>query len=451
MEVTRNTRLKLHLQSTVFVVLFLGVIVTLAWLSKQYHTQADWTAGSRHSLSAASVTLLGRLDGPIEITAFARDNEAVRRPIQALVERYRRAKPEVTLRFVNPDTAPEQVRDYNISVDGELVVKYRQRSENLREPTEQSLSNALQRLARSSDRRIYHLSGHGERRVDGQGNPDLGEWTRELAQKGFVSQALNLTATPQMPADAALLVLAAPQTPLLPGEVDLITRYLEAGGNLLWLVEPGQLHGLEPLARRLGIALQPGTVVDPSGQLLGINDPRFAIVADYPAHPVTQGFKTVTLFPRAGGLLSGASQDWQAHTLLSTMPRSWLETSPVVDDLRFDPEQDGAGPVTLAVALTRQQGAGKQAREQRVVVVANGDWVSNSFLGNGGNLDLALNMVNWLSNDDSLLNIPARTAPDQGLSLSAGWQITLFVVFLVLLPLGLLVAGIAVWVRRRRR
>lgn len=451
MEVTNKTRLKLHLQSTLFVVLFLGVIAVLAWLSKQYHAQTDWTADNRHTLSAASVTLLARLDGPIEITAFARDNEAVRRPIQLLADRYQRAKSDVTLRFVNPDTAPELVRDNNVTMDGELVVQYRQRRENLRDPSEQSLSNALQRLARSSDQRVYHLTGHDERSVDGQANHDLSEWAREMAQKGFISVPLNLATTPEVPEDAAMLVVAAPQKALLPGEVAIIARYLDAGGNLLWLVDPGPMQGLEPLARRLGITLQPGTVVDPSGQLLGINDPRFAIVAEYPVHPVTQGFKTVTLFPRAGGLLAGASQDWQALPLLSTMPRSWLETSPVVGEIRFDPEQDTAGPIALAVALTRQHGEGEKANEQRVMVVANGDWLSNSFLGNGGNLDLGLNMVNWLSNDDSLLSIPARTAPDQGLSLSAGAQITLFVTFLVLLPFGLLGTGIAVWVRRRRR
>lgn len=451
MEVTRKSRLQLHLQSTLFIVLFLGLIATLAWLSKQYHSQADWTANNRHTLSAPSIELLKRLDGPIEITAFARDNETLRRPIQELVERYRLAKPDVKLRFVNPDTNPDQVRANNITIDGELVLRYRNKSENLRESSEQSLSNALQRLAREGAQSIVYLAGHGERSLAGRANHDLGEWGQQLQQKGFISQALNLASTPTIPADAALLIIASPQTDLLPGEVVLIGKYLDNGGNLLWLADPGSQHGLQAIAAKLGITLSAGVVVDPSSQLLGINDPRFAVVAEYPDHPITQGFKTVTLFPRAGGILMNANSGWQGQPLLSTMPRSWLETSAIDGEIGFDPAQDTQGPITLSVALSRTHGEGKDRREQRVVVVANGDWLANSFLGNGGNLDLGLNLVNWLSHDDSLLNIPARTAPDQSLNLSAAAQIALFATFLLLLPLGLLGTGGVIWFRRKRR
>ena len=54
-------------------------------------------------------------------------------------------------------------------------------------------------------------------RHDSQANHDLGLWAGQLGQKGFVFEALNLSDEPQIPADSRVLILASPQTPLLPG------------------------------------------------------------------------------------------------------------------------------------------------------------------------------------------------------------------------------------------
>jgi ABC-type uncharacterized transport system involved in gliding motility auxiliary subunit len=91
------------------------------------------------------------------------------------------------------------------------------------------------------------------------------------------------------------------------------------------------------------------------------------------------------------------------------------------------------------------------AATQRVVVVADGDFASNSFLGLGGNLQLALNIVNWLSSDDVLIDIPARTAPDLSLQLSKTAIMLIGGGFLLLLPALLLGSGLFIWFRRRRR
>jgi ABC-type uncharacterized transport system involved in gliding motility auxiliary subunit len=86
-----------------------------------------------------------------------------------------------------------------------------------------------------------------------------------------------------------------------------------------------------------------------------------------------------------------------------------------------------------------------------VAIVGDGDFLSNAFLGNGGNLDLGLNLINWLSSDDELIAIPARTAPDTQLILSDTAVLVIGVGFLALLPLGLALTGVLVWYRRRRR
>ena len=145
------------------------------------------------------------------------------------------------------------------------------------------------RLARGADTLLMWLEGHGERKLNGIANHDLGEFGRQLQQKGFRLVSLNLAVAQDVPKNAAVLIVTTPQVDLMGAEVGKIKRYLESGGNLLWLIDPEPLRGLEPIAEMLGLVLTPGTVVDfvlkpRSGA------PVFAVGAagNYGRHPITQ-------------------------------------------------------------------------------------------------------------------------------------------------------------------
>lgn len=457
MLVTKKSQFQIRAQTTSFVLLFLGAIGLLAWLSTRYSFEADWTANKRNSLSEASVAAVKVIEGPVTVTAFATEDENIRRGITDLIKRYQRIKPDLQLTFVDPSAEPEQVRQLNITMNGELIFNYAGRSEHVKELSEQSLTNALQRLVRSGDRWIVFLEGHGERAAQGAANHDLSGWVRQLTGKGMKIQSVNLANTPAIPSNTSVLVIAGPQVDYLSGEVKILRDYIERGGDLLWLADPGSLHGLMPLAEQLGIEFHPGVIVDPTTQLFGINDPRFAIVAEYPFHPVTRGFNRMSLFPQAAGIDFKKPEGWEGEAILETVERTWSETGKLSGDIAFDKGKDMPGPLTVGIAMNRElkdtaPADGNDAkREQRVIVLGDGDFISNSFLGNGGNLDLGVNMINWLSHDDTLLSIPAKTALDRNLELSKPAQIIIGFGFLLLLPALLVGSGVAIWMKRRKR
>ena len=456
MEVTPKSRFILRFQALVFFVFFLGIIGLLAWLSTRYVYQADWTKNARNTVSVDTRRLLDELDEPVFITAFSRQNNLLREQIRDLVGRYQRHKQDISLGFINPDTDPERVRELGITVDGELLISYEGRSDKIQQLSEQKLTNALLRISRRSDRWITFLSGHGERMPDGQANHDYGVLGKELERQGIGVQSINLVET-VIPSNTHLLVIAGPQVDLLPGEIRQILNYIEAGGNLWWLAEPGEERGLTPLAEELGIEFLPGMVVDASTQLFGIQDPAIVVIPDYPLHPATQGLNAISLFPHTTGLETGEGGPWQVQPLLTTLERTWTETSELVGDIAYDPDSDERpGPLDIAISLSRDvpegsaEGSGA-SREQRIIVVGDGDFLSNAYIGNAGNLKLGLNMAHWLSHDDAYINILPRAASDQQLQLGQMQQALIAFGFLVVLPLLLMIIGLVIWMRRRRR
>jgi ABC-type uncharacterized transport system involved in gliding motility auxiliary subunit len=454
MEVTTQSRRTLRLQSWAFVVLFLAVIGLLAWLSTRYNMEADWTASGRHTLSAASRALLGQLDGPITLTSFSREDDlsGLRKRTQGLVARYQRVKPDIRLNFVDPDLEPEQVRAAGITLDGELLLEYGGRRENLKAIGEQALTNALQRMMRSGERRVLFLGGHGERRVDGEANHDLGQWGRALTEQGFRFATINLGIDPAIPADTAVLVIANPQVALLPGELQLVQAYLNKGGNLLWLSDPDEQNGTAPLADQLGLHFLPGTLVDPTGQMLGIEHPAFVIVPEYPAHPVSEALTALTLFPRAHAIeVADEGTGWQALPLLNTLPRSWAERGKLEGSIAFDEGVERAGPLTIGMLLSRDRGDGEGQREQRVAVLGDGDFLANSYLGNGANQELGNRLLNWLSHDDSHITIAPRASPDTRLAMTPALSLLIGLGFLLVIPGVLIGSGVTIWWRRRKR
>lgn len=445
MQMNHRLRWYLRFQNALYVLLVLALLGTVAWLGEQYNVEIDWTANQRNSLTSDSVALLHALDGPVNITVYVSEDERMRDVLDNLLRRFQRVKPDIEVEYVNPDLAPERARAAGVRFDGTVVVKYRDRSEQLSNVGEAGISQALARLARTRDSWVVVMAGHGERAIDGRANFDLGMLGGQLQQQGFRLQPLNL-ATNLLPDNTEILVVAGPRTEWLPTEVKAVRDYIESGGNLLWLTDPEGTAPTPVLTELLGVKPKPGTIVDATTQLMGVADPTVAVVPEYPQQEPVADFRVVTLYPRAAALDIDSGKGWDITPILRTTQNSWRETGALAGNVQPD-ANDEKGPLVLGVALEREH-AGKT---QRAVVVGDGDFVSNSVVANQGNMDLASNLFQWLGRQDALLNIRIKPAPDVTLNLERGMQITIALVFLLILPVAFLGMGVLVYMRRRRR
>jgi len=429
----------------------------LAWLSHKHSVEYDWTANGRHTLSEASRNLLAQMPDKIEITSYARENSQLRDAIKKFVGKYQRHKPEIVLHFVNPDAVPDEVRNLGISIDGEIIVRYQDRSEHVKSDKEQVFTNALQRLARNQERWIAFVEGHGERNALGDANHDMGEWVRQLFNQGYRVQPINLSETQAIPDNTGILLLAGPRIDYLPGEVEIIINYINDGGNLLWLQEPGPLYKLDALAEELALNFYEGAIIDYAGQLIGINDPSISLVTKtlYPPHALTEDFEFTTLFPMAGAIELLDTDIWTAKPILTTGDHTWNETGKLEGGVEYNEGSDTQGPLTIGISLEREleseQGEELVTKQQRIVVIGDGDFLSNTYLANSGNNELGTRIINWLSSDDEFIAIPPKISNDTQLNISATVLGIIGIGFLFILPAALIAIGIAIGLRRKKQ
>lgn len=485
---TKKSKLIQQLINGILVVVIVGL---LGWLSTQYKSDFDWTYGHQNTLTKASQRLLRTLPYPIHFYAFVYGNASgEQRVIQREVERYKRFKHNVTLKFIDPSIAPQLVHKYDVTQANEVVISYHGHHQALTQVTEPKVSEALEQLASKNNTHVTFLSGDGERSITQSDRNGYSSFAELLRSKGMHVSELNLAVHPKIPADTSVLVIADPTSALLPSERHIIERYVQRGGNLLWLADTDSSPHPVTLQKQLGVHWQKGYAVFPNYQELGTGNPGIYLAANYPENPITKNLNEITVFPFVRSIQTRKDSGWNQKPFLQTSASAWLETSGKTSGtIRFNAKRDIRGPLTIGLSETRSirhkhpsrmpkglsttvekkskntrkssspgKSGSKQAAtaikrhpiQQRVVMIGDSDFLSNGDIGVLGNGNLGVDVVNWLAERNPALSITIPDAPDHDLYLPgwASWLITAG--FVVVLPLLLIGFGVIRWAIRRR-
>jgi ABC-type uncharacterized transport system involved in gliding motility auxiliary subunit len=457
MNITQKIQRQLKLQNIIFYILVIIVVALLAQLSLKTNIRSDWTENNRHSLSDTTTNFLTQLDQTITIQAFISPSSEYRTALESLLASYQSHNSQLKVSYINPDFSPDLVRELKIQQQGEMVVARGNKQTHVFDLSEQSLTNALITVSRQQEQWLVFIEGHGERSPLNAANYNLSIWGDQLQQKGFKFLPLNLVENNEIPNNATAVVIASPESAWLDGEIDIIRNYIAKGGNLLWLAEPDSNQFLARLAEQLELEFIPRIVIDPNAQKLGINDPQFVLITDYANHPIGQATSGVTVFPQAVAIeqIPNDHVDWQYLPLLTTQANVWSETTLPLKGAEqpfvFNLGDDTQGPLNIGYLLSRTITKNEKNTEQRIAVIGDGDFLSNTYLGNGSNLELGMATMNWLAGDDALISIPVKTTLDNQLELNQTQSLVIGIGFLIAMPLLLLGIGLSLWWYRRRQ
>ncbi len=472
------------------VLLALGILVAANYILSRQNVRWDLTAAQQYSLSDQTRRVLQALEAPIAVLVFAREAEFP--SYRDRLDEYAYVSSQVDVEYIDIDRNPVRARQYEVQAYGTIVFEYEGRIERTTSIAEQELTNALIKAVEGEERVVYFVQGHGERDPESDDDRDgYGAVRDALGRDNFRVETVVLAQTGEVPADATVLVVAGPSTDLLPTEAELLRDYLDGGGKLLLMLDP-QDTGDEPpqpnliaLAGEWGIELGADVVVDASGvgQLLG-TDASVPVAASYPPHAITDDFNLLTAFPLARSVqpVAGGVSGRIGEVVVETGVRSWAEadlTQLATGEVTLDEDAgDVPGPVPIAAVVSQTidaaeppedaddpegDGAAETEAAQdgeneddddaplqaRLAVFGDSDFASNSAVGIQGNLDLALNTINWLAQQENLIAIRPREPEDRRITLTADQQWRVFWLSVVLLPAFIAGAGIYTWWNRR--
>ncbi|MBN9381937.1 MAG: Gldg family protein [Chitinophagaceae bacterium] len=296
--------------------------------------------------------------------------------------------------------------------------------------------------------RICFVSGELERSIYKTGGREYSFHTAAktgrgaLVNIGFDVDTINL-ATQDIPSGVTALVLADPKTDLSPAVQHKLKSYIDAGGNMIISGKPGKQYVLNPLLKRLGVQLLDGQLVQPSYDETPDKVISYAIVKEDTA---------TVLMPGVTGIdYKEAGPAFTAKPLLMTIPGStWLKAGQLLVDSTLPPFNPAAGDYkessfSTALQLTRQI----NNKEQRIILCGDADFASNFRLAR--NLFFITPMYSWVDYDDYPGHMTYIEPKDGWLRLGAEGADTQKVVFIWIIPGLVLLSGVILLIRRKRK
>ena len=483
--VSRQVRYGTNVGVTVLLVTGIAVIANII-VVQRFDTSADWTGDQIYTLSDQTKQILQGLDRDVQVLAFFSlnpDNDQLARERQRatyLLEMYQRETDKLSVEFVDPYSGAMQSQEYEIQFDGTTVFESGSVRERIRTVGEQEFTSAILKVTRDELVKIYFLTGHEEQAInDFDQNRGYSQTKEELEKQNYRVETLSLATQPEVPADCAVLVIPGPKAPLLPHEVNAISKYLDKNGKLFLMLDPSlnspedPNQGLVDLMHRWGVTIGNDLVFDrirPAFFLVGGSRPEAPTPVAFEFHQITQHVNRQVTFQLARSVTpqTDPGNDLNVTSLVKTTDEiggSWGETKRQADgtfetDLSYTEGEDTPPPVSLAVAIQRQGGepnAGDapatditETDRTRIVVVGDSDFAGNFFFYGTGGGDFFLNAVNWLTLEEDLIAIRPVDPSERSLRLMTPREkafVQLTSIFLI--PLIIFLIGVGVWWRRR--
>jgi len=427
----------------------------------------DLTRNKRYSLAPQTARVLDALDVDVRITAFYQRLDPRRKTAEVMLASFRDRSDRVSYEVVNPDVELTRVQEMGVTTARAVVVEGGGRRRELLDPDESTLINAVFRVMIGHRPIVYHLQGHGEHRLDDEERNGFAALDGVLERQGYDLRPLLLSDAPEVPADAQIVLVAAPRLEFAAPELSALHAFVARGGALLLLLDPGTPLGVNDWVSRYNVVPSDDFLVTASRANATLRvDERVMVLFDYPEHEITRGLPGMaTFFPFAQSLLPRAEAiaGVEARTILRSDERSWAEhdlDSLVDGEIGYDEDTDRPGPLPFGVALEvhrdeyfepgrlgalgldeddllrqnellatlRQWREDSQAplppsifneaATSRLVVVGDADFAVNANLNLYGNRDLLLNMMGWLAREQVLIAERARDDRTEPLVLS---------------------------------
>lgn len=455
--------------SAIFICVIIVINLIVGELPSKY-TQLDVSEGKLYSIGDQTKEVLKGLEKDVTIYQIAQEGSEDE-TIANLLEKYADESKHVKVVKKDPVVNPKFVSEYTsedisanslivVCGDRNKVIDYQNIYEASLDYTtysyqttgfdgEGQITSAIAYVTSEDLPILYTLEGHGEK--------ELGSAIKEGIEKSNIQiNSLNLLTEGTVPEDTDCLLINSPSTDISAEEKDAILEYLENGGKSMIFSDytEEKLENFDSILENYGVKRADGIVFEGDTQRYGMQMPYYLIPeiqsTDASGDVASSGY--MVLAPYAQGIqkLEEVRDTLTVESLLTTSDSSYSKTNMNSDTLEKEAE-DIEGPFDLGVSITETVGEDK---ETQIVYYSTANLMDNQInqLVSGGNAQMILSSLNWMTGSEEQTNvsIPSKNLQVSYLTLTAYDTSFWTICTIGLIPGFFLIVGFVVWYKRRK-
>lgn len=278
---------------------------------------------------------------------------------------------------------------------------------------------------------------------------------------GYGLDSINLLKD-DIPQDGKyILIINAPSHDFSTEEIEKIDRFLDNGGNVQIYFDPmisnEALPKLESyLKDEWAIERDHKVIVDMdnrmgASQTEGIETVTFAeLTDDKLVQPIASGQRNV-VYSSSNPLRIAADkpQSVELSPVLVTKSNAYLKDLEKMSESKSS--DDETGTFNVLVSASRKNYTAKEEIFTGKMLVCGSSYTMDSFIvyATYGNEDLLINSINWMRGSEAGITVREKELPQTSLNVTNANFWPWFIVLVVVIPIGVIAAGVVVWMKRR--
>lgn len=430
----------------------------------------DITNTGIYTLQDQTKLVLDQLDKDIKVYVLAETgSEDVH--VTQLLNKYSSYNNKISIEVVDPVRNPTFVKSYTdeevasgslilVSGDKSTIVNY---SDIYTENTsytssgytsstsfdgQQKITSAIDRLSSDDLPKLYVLAGHGELAVSDTLTANITDENIEIAD-------LQLLSAGSVPEDADCVLIYSPTQDLSDDEAEMMTTYLNSGGRLLLITDcPLDSHeNLLAIMNNYGLKYVDGIVVEGNASYCMANYPHYLapeLVSNDITDPlINSGLRVLMPMSHAITKTDDARSTLRINALLATSEDAYIKIAGYDMQTLEKEEGDIEGTANIAYSVSETI----DDTTTKLVWIGSGSIANDSVDSyvSGTNTSFLLNTLGWLTDKESSISLHSISLDSETIAVTSSWSSALSTLFIGVLPVGMLVYGIAVSVKRRKK
>ena len=460
------------------IVVALTVVVNLiASALPETYTQIDATSQKLYSITEDTEKYLDTLKDDVTLYVMVNKNSKDDN-VDRTLQKYASASKHVKVKYVDPNVSPTFASKYTDSdvTSNSIIVVCGDRSKvidynsDIYEYSYDSSYNysvtgydcegqvtaAIQYVTSESTTNVYELTGHDESTLSGDFS--------EVFQKRFMNVgSLSLLTVDAIPEDCQALFITAPQSDLSEDDLSKLSQYLGNGGKIYLSIDYSKWNDLTNFKKLLS-----DNNIETTESLLAETDRSYYYQSPFYLLPNVENTEvsssvagmTQVFVPYSVGLTYTGEDDSNVTSFMTTSDTTIAKTAANIaavqsqaDAANIASVQDGdtQGQYSLGMMVTNENGG-----ELCVLGSAMMCTDSANQIVSGHNATLFNGIVNALvttddDNSDNAVVIAAKDYTVSNLTVSANAMLVYGILWGIFMPIVLIIIGIIVWARRRKR